>query len=267
MTVRSEQEPTEWVHESRQEWAVAGSRVGAGNEVAVRDLTVRYGGVTAVNRITISLAGRRRIAALVGANGAGKSSVLKAMCGLVPASDGVVSVGGQRLDALEAFQISRAGVKLIPERRELLGSMTVEENLEVARRGGLTSAPRRRELDELVFGLFPVLYERRSQAAGTLSGGQQQMLAVGRALVGDPRVILADEVSMGLAPVLVDHMLEAFKKIAGEGIRLLVVEQFVDRVLDIADHVYVLRKGQITFSGPSSELDGTTFNRAYFGIT
>ena len=240
---------------------------GVGNDVAVRQLTVRYGSIAAVKRVTFSLAGDRRIVALVGANGAGKSSILRAMCGLVPVHSGAASVGGQRLDQLEAFEISRAGIKLIPERRELLPSMSVQENLDVSRRGGRSSAERRRELDELVFGLFPILYERRSQAAGTLSGGQQQMLAVSRALVGDARVILADEVSMGLAPVLVDHMLEAFKQIATEGIRLLVVEQFVDRVLDIADHVYVLRKGQIAFSGRSSQLDGTTFNRAYFGIS
>lgn len=250
----------------RSEHSIMEHAQGDGNEVAVRGLNVRYGGVTAVNGVTISIAGHRRIAALIGANGAGKSSVLRAMCGLAPISAGAVSIGGRRIDQLKAFQISRSGVKLIPERRELLPSMTVEENLEVARRGAAMSRARGRELDELVSGLFPDLYQRRAQTAGTLSGGQQQMLAVGRALMGNPRVILADEVSMGLAPVLVDHMLEAFKQIAGEGIRLLVVEQFVDRILDVADHVYVLRKGQITFSGSGSELDGTTFNRAYFGV-
>ena len=237
-----------------------------GNEVAAREVSGRYGGVTAVDKLTMSMAGSRRIVALVGANGAGKTSLLRAMCGLVPVAGGAVTVGGRRMERLAPYAISRTGVKLIPERRELLPSMSVEENLEVARRGGRVSPTRQRELDDLVFGLFPVLHERRRQAAGTLSGGQQQMVAVARALVGDPRVILADEVSMGLAPVLVDQMFGAFEKIAAEGIRLLVVEQFVDRVLDVADHVYVMRKGRITYSGPGADLTGDVFNRAYFGI-
>ena len=198
--------------------------------------------------------------ALLGSNGAGKTTLLKTIAGLVPVRDGHVVFQGERVERRPANARARAGVCLIPEGRGIFRRLTVRENLtmQVGRRhlnGSLEKATAR----------FPKLGQRMDQMAGTLSGGEQQMLALARALVTDPAVVLADELSVGLAPVIVDEIFEALDVLRAEGRSLLLVEQYVERAVGIADYVYILQKGEIVFVGePSQCASGVVFAR-YLG--
>jgi branched-chain amino acid transport system ATP-binding protein len=200
--------------------------------------------------------------ALLGSNGAGKTTLLKTIAGLIPARDGHILLQGTPVEKRPANARARAGVCLIPEGRGIFRRLTVRENLtmQVGRRhlnGSLEKATAR----------FPKLGQRMDQLAGTLSGGEQQMLALARALVTDPLVVLADELSVGLAPVVVDEIFEALAVLEAEGRSLLLVEQYVERAVGIADYVYILQKGEIVFVGePSQCASGVVFAR-YLGAS
>jgi len=192
------------------------------------------------------------LVALLGANGAGKTTLLRAISGLVRPWSGRVLLEGQDLRGLSPAKRARMGLGHVPEGRQLFPLMTVEENL---RLGAAFLAPgREREGYERVYGLFPRLAERRRQLAGTLSGGEQQMLAIGRALMGFPKILLVDEPSLGLSPRLAEEVLLALKAVAGEGVGVLLVEQNVALTLDVAERGYVLEHGKVVLQGPASAL-------------
>jgi branched-chain amino acid transport system ATP-binding protein len=228
--------------------------------VEVEALEVFYGDMQALFGVSFALA-ERECLALVGANGAGKSTILRALTGLNRKLKGRISYDGTDISATSAEAIARAGIAMVPEGRMLFASLTVEENLLMGtrtKRPGNWTLPR-------VYDLFPVLHERRSQMATTLSGGQQQMVAIGRALMSNPRVLLCDEISLGLAPVVVSQIYDSFSIIRGEGMALVVVEQDIKRALSVADRMICLLKGQVTLEGPASAIDMDRLTAAYFG--
>jgi branched-chain amino acid transport system ATP-binding protein len=235
-------------------------------DLELRDLSVSYGGIAAVKGISFAV-GRGEIVALIGANGAGKTSTLKAIAGLVPASSGRIAVFGSDIKALPAHRIVARGVVLVPEGRAIFGGLTVRENLEL----GAFLKRERVALEqrlERVVTLFPRLGERMTQAGGTLSGGEQQMLAIGRALMADPKLILLDEPSLGLAPKLVAQIFESIVAIAKTGITILLVEQNTRLALETAHHAHVLVTGEIVLSGESRALrEDPRVRAAYLGET
>jgi branched-chain amino acid transport system ATP-binding protein len=216
--------------------------------LAARSLDVAYGSVLAVRGLTLHI-DRGEIVALLGPNGAGKTSTLRGITGLVRPRAGTVSVSGQRIDGRGAAGAVRAGLAHVPEGRRVFPEMTVLDNLRL----GAWSARRRASvIDQRVrtaYELFPRLSERRNQAAGSLSGGEQQMLAIARALMSDPQLLLIDELSLGLSPLVVDEILARLVELNAAGLSILLIEQFVHRALDVADRVYVLKKGRVAFSG------------------
>ncbi len=220
----------------------------------VSDLHVSYGHVQAVRGVSLRVSAGR-IVTLIGPNGAGKSSTLGAVAGLVRPERGSIRLTGREVSGLPSHRAVAEGVVLVPEGRAVLARMTVEENLVVAVEG----SPRG-ELDRLWEALeeqyrrFPVLGERRRQAAGTLSGGEQQMLAIARGLLARPRILLLDEPSMGLAPLLVRQIFDMVAQIHREGTTILLVEQNARLALEVADYAYVLERGRIALEGPSAEL-------------
>jgi branched-chain amino acid transport system ATP-binding protein len=212
----------------------------------IDDLHVHYGKVAAVRGISLSVK-PGRVTLVLGANGAGKTTTLRAIAGLHKPHSGEVTLDGQRITGLPAYGVVQKGLALVPEGRKVFAPLTVLENL---RLGGYT-APRDKEAPTLrqVFDLFPILDARRGGAAGLLSGGEQQMLAFGRALMSQPRVMLMDEPSMGLAPTMVDTMLHSVRTIADSGIGVLMVEQNAEAGLEVADDVVVVARGEVVFSG------------------
>ena len=218
----------------------------------IHELHVRYGGVVAVRGIDLSVdAGTVEV--VLGANGAGKSSSLRAICSQVKKSGGTVIWDGQDISNWPSYKIARAGLVLVPEGRRVFGPMSVYENLLL---GGYhnRSKARREEILEQIYTLFPILQQRRTQAAGLLSGGEQQMLAFGRAMMAEPRVILMDEPSMGLSPAMVDVIMDSIADIAKTGIGILMVEQNAMAALDIAESVVVLERGNIVLRGTADEV-------------
>jgi branched-chain amino acid transport system ATP-binding protein len=230
--------------------------------LAVHDLEVRYGSVPAVRGLTLEV-GKGEIIGLIGPNGAGKSTTLHAIMGLVPARTGSVTIGGKSVLGSAPETIARSGVALVPEGRRIYGDFTVEENLRLglaawrgnARNGELTRA----------YELFPVLRDFRRRRAGVLSGGQQQQLAIARALVAEPDVLLLDEPSLGLAPALVDDVFSALADIRGRGFAVLLVEQRAQRTVALADRTYVLSNGALRLTlGPDDAEDTDKMVAAYF---
>lgn len=218
--------------------------------LAVKQLKVTYGGIQAVRGIDLSV-DESELVCLIGANGAGKSSTLRALAGLTHAS-GDIRFAGRRLNGLPAHAIARLGVALVPEGRGIFPRMTVAENLAM---GAYTRRDAGVATDLAhVYDLFPRLAERRSQVAGTLSGGEQQMLAIGRALMSRPRLLLLDEPSMGLAPLMVAKIYETIQAIAREGVTLLLVEQNAHLALQVSQRAYVMESGRIRLAGSSAEL-------------
>jgi len=218
----------------------------------VRDVRVAYGHIEAVHGVSLSVR-EGQFVTLIGPNGAGKTSLLSAMAGLVRPASGSVSLGGRDVTGLPAHAAVAAGISLVPEGRAILGRMTVEENLLLAGeprrpRGELTAAV------EEQYRRFPILGERRASPAGTLSGGQQQMLALARALVARPKVLLLDEPSMGLSPLLVRQVFAIVEAIHREGATILLVEQNARLALSVTEHAYVLERGRVVLEGPSREL-------------
>ncbi|MGV0875997.1 ABC transporter ATP-binding protein [Martelella sp. FLE1502] len=229
----------------------------------IRDLTAHYGDFQALFGVDLTLKHGEALA-IIGANGAGKTTLMRAITGIAKVTAGTVALDGKRIDRLAAPDILRAGVSMMPEGRCLFPSLSVEENLEIgahARKGnGFWNLSR-------VFELFPVLAERRSQPATALSGGQQQMVALGRALMSNPSVLLCDELSLGLAPVVIREIYASFPKIRESGTAIIVVEQDIGQALAIADVVHCMMEGRITLSGHPSELSREAIHDAYFGVS
>ncbi|WP_432973824.1 ABC transporter ATP-binding protein [Dactylosporangium sp. CA-233914] len=221
-------------------------------------VSVAYGAQTAVRGIDLSVPGGA-VTALLGPNGAGKTTLLRAIAGLQRCAAGQIRLDGTDVTKLAAHQRARQGICLIPEGRGIFRSLTVAENLKAL------AAPGVRRVDEALEA-FPVLAERRRQVAGTMSGGQQQMLALARCFLTDPKVILLDEVSMGLAPLVVDQIFASIERLAATGVSLLVVEQYVDRALDLADHAHVLSHGDLVHGGPADSLSREELIGSYLGM-
>jgi branched-chain amino acid transport system ATP-binding protein len=214
----------------------------------IADLHVRYATAEAVRGVDLE-ASPGRVTLVLGANGAGKTSTLRAAAGLVPVYRGRVRLDGHEITGRAPHAVVRAGMVLVPEGRRVFAPLTVEENLVL---GGYTvPRERARELLERVFVLFPILRERRRGPAGLLSGGEQQMLAFGRALMAQPRVVLLDEPSMGLAPAMVESVLGAVREMAESGIAVLLVEQNAEAGLAVADEVVAMARGEVVFRGPA----------------
>jgi branched-chain amino acid transport system ATP-binding protein len=229
----------------------------------VRDLVTAYGSIEALHGPSFHVE-EGEIVALLGANGAGKTTALRTISGLLRPRSGEVRFAGQRIDTQPAHEIVRAGLTQVPEGRWIFTLMTVEENLRLG--AYVESGVPRAALDR-VFALFPRLAERRNQLAGTLSGGEQQMLAMARALMTKPRMLLLDEPSMGLAPVLVHLIFQKIAEINREGTTVLLVEQNANAALRLAKRAYVLENGRVALEGPAAELArNEAVRRAYLGI-
>ena len=223
--------------------------------IEVTDLDVSYGKIQALRRVSLRVA-PGEIVALLGANGAGKTTLVKAVCGLLPKQAGAVRLGGEDITRLQTAEIARRGLALVPDGRRLFGPLPVLDNLML---GAYVRLARLRPDDvetdlEAVFALFPRLAERRRQAAGTLSGGEQQMLAIGRALMARPRVILLDEPSIGLAPLIVREIFQVIRSLKARGLTVLLVEQNARMGLRVADRAYVMELGRVTAEGPAAGL-------------
>jgi branched-chain amino acid transport system ATP-binding protein len=231
----------------------------------VRELDAAYGAVTILRNVALSVAKGESVA-VIGANGAGKSTLLRAISGLLRPRKGSILFDGTRIDHLQPYEVAALGIAHVPEGRRVLPDMTVEENLEL---GAYLPGPkvRRRESLDWVYGIFPRLKDRRQQQAGTLSGGEQQMLAVGRGLMLRPRLLMLDEPSLGLAPLVVDATFEKIAEVHRAGIGILLVEQNVQRALGLADRGYVLEGGQVVLQGPSQDLlENPHVKVAYLGL-
>ncbi|MBK6735459.1 MAG: ABC transporter ATP-binding protein [bacterium] len=218
----------------------------------VRGIDVFYGDVQVLWDLSFTV-GRAEIVALIGANGAGKSTTLKAISGILRPRKGEILYGGESLGGVEPFRLVELGLVHVPEARRLFVEMSVEENLDLGALRG-EARKRREQTKEQVFTLFPRLKERRRQASGTLSGGEQQMVAIARGLMGLPRLMMFDEPSLGLAPILVQEIFNIVKRIRDEGTTVLLVEQNVRQTLAIADRAYVLETGRVEKEGRGQDL-------------
>jgi branched-chain amino acid transport system ATP-binding protein len=228
-------------------------------------VSASYGTVPAVSDISIEV-GEGEAVGLLGANGAGKSTTLRAISGLVRLTAGKVNFLGKDISALPPYKVTELGIAHVPEGRQVFPEMTVQENLEIGAYVARAKADRSRTL-ELVFGIFPILAERRRQLAGTMSGGEQQMLAVGRGLMLKPRLLMLDEPSLGLAPVMTDVTFDKIKEIHAMGTAILLVEQNVSRALTLVQRAYVLESGKVIMGGASAELaNNKQVQTAYLGI-
>ena len=232
------------------------------NILEIKDLQVRYGGIEAVKGISLEVP-EGEIVTLIGANGAGKSSTLRTIAGLVKPAGGNIYFKGEDITGMDANEIVKRGITLVPEGRRIFPDMTVLENLKIGaylRKDDLT------EDLNWVFDLFPRLKERSWQAGGTLSGGEQQMLAVGRALMSRPKVIMMDEPSLGLAPIIVKGIFDIIKEINKQGVTVLLIEQNANMALKTADIGYVMETGRITLQGTGAELlNNEAVKAAYLG--
>jgi branched-chain amino acid transport system ATP-binding protein len=231
----------------------------------ISNISASYGIIKVIVNVSLTVE-KGECVALLGSNGAGKSTILKNISGWMKPLEGAISFLGKRIDGLKAFKVAQVGIAHVPEGRRVFPQMTVEENLDIG--SYLPEAKKdRKKSKEWVFHIFPRLQERRLQLAGTLSGGEQQMVAVGRALMLKPKLLMLDELSLGLAPVVVDDLYERLKKVRQEGVSILLVEQDVLRALDMADRGYVLENGRMSISGSSLELSGNSeIKKAYLGM-
>ncbi len=230
----------------------------------VSGLKVFYGGIQAVKGIDLEVR-QGELVSLIGSNGAGKSTTLKALTGLQPVADGRIFYASQPLNKLDTWQRVEQGLVMVPEGREVFARMSIAENLKMGAYTRQNKADIAADLDK-VFTIFPRLKERRHQLAGTLSGGEQQMLAMGRALMSAPRLLLLDEPSMGLAPMMVDKIFDVIANVRASGLTILLVEQNVKRALGIADRAYVLESGVISLQGTAADLlQNPKVRKAYLG--
>ncbi|MBI3649121.1 MAG: ABC transporter ATP-binding protein [Actinobacteria bacterium] len=233
--------------------------------LSVDEITVAYGPVTALHGVSLQVS-EGEIVAVLGPNGAGKTTLLRTLAGALRPRHGQIWLDGKRLDGIVPEEAVRRGIATVPEGRLVFPGLTVEENLQL---GAISRRDRqaiRAEIDEL-FSMFPILGERRAQPAGTLSGGEQQQLSIGRALMARPRVMLLDEPSLGLAPIIVGQIFALLRDLRGRGATLLLVEQNVHKALEIADRAYVLSVGRVVTSGPARTLATGELERMYLGMS
>jgi branched-chain amino acid transport system ATP-binding protein len=235
--------------------------------LVVENINVLYGNVQVLWDVSLDVK-KGEIVSLIGANGAGKSTILKSIIGLVKPKSGKIIFEGKSLLGQRIHSRVRSGVGYVPEGRRLFYAMTVEENLRMGRRGNKSDNDGGfLELEEKVFGLFPVLRERAKQYAGNLSGGEQQMLAIARALMSNPKILLLDELSFGLAPALFEKVLESILEINKSGISVLLAEQNAEKALEASGRTYVIENGRITLEGKSEDLlDRSEIREAYLGV-
>ena len=231
--------------------------------LTVKDLRVAYGQIEALKGVSLEI-NQGEVVAILGANGAGKTTLMRAISGLLPKKAGSVELEGVDITRTPAEKIVRLGIAQSPEGRRVFGTLSVAENLVL---GGFTQPARSRHASlEMVYAMFPRLAERRNQLSGTLSGGEQQMLAIGRALIAKPRLLLLDEPSLGLAPIIVQGIFASLRKIAESGVTVLLVEQNARSALKLADRGYVLEVGQIVMSDKASVLlQSPEVQEAYLG--
>jgi branched-chain amino acid transport system ATP-binding protein len=232
--------------------------------LALKKLEVAYGGIQAVKGIDLEV-GDGELVCLIGANGAGKTTTLKGICGLLPVKAGTITYAGNDITGKPSFQLVQRGLAMVPEGRGVFGALTIEENLAMG-------AYIRNDNDgikadiERVYVLFPRLKERRRQTAGTLSGGEQQMLAMGRAMMSRPKLLLLDEPSMGLAPLMVQKVFETIMTVSAEGVTILLIEQNAKLALEVSRRGYVMESGEITLEGEAASLlDNPKVREAYLG--
>ena len=227
-----------------------------------RGLTAHYGDFQALFGVDMRLDAGECVA-IIGANGAGKTSLLRSLSGVLKQEPEMVELDGQPIGALAADDIVELGISMVPEGRRLFPSLSVEENLQIGAyrsRGNGTW-----DLDK-VYGLFPILNERRNSPGNALSGGQQQMVAIGRALMSNPRVLLCDELSLGLAPVIIRDIYKALPEIRKGGASVILVEQDIGQALKVADRVYCMMEGKVTLEGTPADLSRDAIHKAYFGV-
>ena len=218
----------------------------------IRNMDVAYGGIRAVRQLNLHVHPGERVA-LIGANGAGKSTTLRAICGLVPLAAGSIDYQGRSLAGQPVHAMVRQGLVMVPEGRGIFPQLTIEENLHMGAYSRQDKINFAQELQQ-VYRRFPRLAERRLQTAGTLSGGEQQMLAMGRAILSKPKLLLLDEPTMGLAPIMVDKIFEVIEDIAQQGVTILLIEQNARLALEVSQRGYVLESGELTLQGPARDL-------------
>jgi branched-chain amino acid transport system ATP-binding protein len=231
----------------------------------IKNLHVYYGGIHALHGISLSVPDGQ-IVALLGANGAGKSTTLRTIAGIVKPTEGSISFGDESLIGLRSFEVVKRGIAMVPEGRKVFTNLTVKENLRL----GAYARPNGHMIEEdiqEVFTLFPRLEERKNQSAGTLSGGEQQMLALGRALLSKPRLLMIDEPSLGLAPVLAQGVFTKLKELNEAGQTILLIEQNARAAMSISHYAYILETGSITLEGPANELaQQDEVRKSYLGV-
>jgi branched-chain amino acid transport system ATP-binding protein len=231
----------------------------------ITDVSVAYGDIQALWDVSLEVH-EGEIVALIGPNGAGKTTLMRAVAGLLPLKSGSVTLADQALHTIPAYRIVEHGVILVPEGRRLFGGLTVLDNLEL---GAYSKRARevREETVKLVYELFPLLAERKTQRANTMSGGQQQMLAIGRAIMGKPKLLMLDEPSLGLGPLVVESIFETIKHMNEQGVTILLVEQNAMQALELANRAYILEQGRIACTGSGQELlHDDRVQQAYLGI-
>jgi branched-chain amino acid transport system ATP-binding protein len=233
--------------------------------LSVSGLVVRYGAVTAVREVDVDIA-EGEIVGIVGPNGAGKTSLMLTVAGIITPAGGTVTFAGRSLGGIALEDVVTQGIALVPEGRHIFASLTVMENLRLGATIRRDSRAVAADLDRF-FGMFPILAERRRQPAGQLSGGEQQQLAIARALLSRPRLLMLDEPSLGLAPLVVDQIYKLLETIRAEGVTILLVEQNAERVFGIANRVYVMSGGKFALGGDAAEIKShPRFDAAYFGV-
>ena len=218
----------------------------------LNNVDVAYGGIRAVRKLSLHV-NQGELVSLIGANGAGKSTTLRAICGLVPLAGGSIHYQGQSLSGQPVYSMVRQGLVMVPEGRGIFPQLTIEENLQMGAYSRNDKDVVAKDLEQ-VYTSFPRMAERRKQTAGTLSGGEQQMLAMGRAILSRPKLLLLDEPTMGLAPIMVDRIFEVIEDISRQGVTILLIEQNARLALEVSQRGYVLESGELTLQGPAQEL-------------
>ncbi len=236
--------------------------------LTIHNLSAAYGKVQVLHGISLEVP-KGKVVTLIGSNGAGKTTTMRAVSGMIAPTGGTITLNGKRIDGLESYDIAKLGLAHSPEGRRVFATMTVTDNLTLGAFARLTGSRPRGDVPadlERALELFPRLKERRMQLAGTLSGGEQQMLAMARAVMLNPDVVLLDEPSMGLAPILVAEVFKIISRLKSEGVTMLLVEQFAAAALGVADYGYVLENGRISLHGPAAQLrDDPAVKAAYLG--
>lgn len=234
--------------------------------LAVTDLRVSYGAINALRGVSLAVA-KQEIVALIGPNGAGKTSLLMAIAGIVPVAGGSIEFAGHSILGEPAEKILRRGISVVPENREIFTKLSVWENLLIGATARRDREQVARDLDR-VTALFPKLAQRRNDPAGLFSGGEQQMLAIARAMMAAPKLLMLDEPSLGLAPIVIDAVYDAIRQLRDSGVTILLVEQNAERALSVADRAYLISTGRIVFGGTSAEIhSGGNVHEAYFGLS